>query len=59
MTERDEGYKACQEKYKRRIEAIRNDIWMAGMNMTGEYQGIWVRFKEIERIFDEYIPKEE
>ena len=26
------------------------DIYMAGVNMAGEYQGCWVRFKDIERI---------
>ena len=30
------------------------DIYMAGVNMTGEYQGCWVRFKDIERIVSEH-----
>ena len=31
------------------------DIYMAGVNMTGEYQGCWVRFKDIERIVSKHI----
>jgi len=30
------------------------DIYMAGVNMTGEYQGCWVRFKDIERIVSKH-----
>ena len=35
--------------------AMMHDIYMAGVNMTGEYQGCWVRFKEIEKIVDRYV----
>lgn len=31
------------------------EIYMKGVNMTGEYQGCWVRFKDIEKIVDKYI----
>lgn len=31
------------------------EIYMEGVNMGGEYQGCWVRFKDIERIVDKYI----
>lgn len=34
------------------------EIYMAGVNMTGEYQGCWVRFRDIERIVDEFIGDE-
>ena len=31
------------------------EIYMEGVNMTGEYQGCWVRFRDIERIVDKYM----
>ena len=34
---------------------IRGELWMEGMNMTGEYQGVWVRHKDIERVIDKYF----
>lgn len=35
--------------------AMMYDIYMKGVNMTDEYQGCWVRFKDIEEIVDKYI----
>ena len=35
------------------------EIYMEGVNMSGEYQGCWVRFKDIERIIDKYMAKRE
>ena len=40
---------------KKVIEDIRAELWDSGMNMTGEYQGIWVRYRDIEQIFDKHI----
>lgn len=37
------------------IDDIRSELWMEGMNMTGEYQGVWVRFRDIERVIDKHI----
>lgn len=31
------------------------EIYMEGVNMTGEYHGTWIRFKDIEKIIDRYI----
>lgn len=31
------------------------DIYMKGVNMSGEYQGCWVRFKTIENIIKRYF----
>jgi hypothetical protein len=31
---------------------------MEGMNMTGEYQGVWIRYRDIERVIDANRPKE-
>lgn len=31
------------------------DIYMEGVNMAGEYQGCWVRFKDIENIVERYL----
>lgn len=39
--------------------AMMYDIYMEGVNMSGEYQGCWVRFKDIEKIVDKYIGSEE
>ncbi len=35
--------------------AMMYEIYMEGVNMSGEYQGCWVRFKDIEKIVDKYI----
>ena len=35
--------------------AMMHEIYMQGVNMAGEYQGCWVRFKEIEKIVDRYV----
>ena len=37
--------------------AMMYEIYMEGVNMSGEYQGCWVRFKDIEKIVDKYIRK--
>lgn len=34
------------------------DIYMKGVNMTGNYKGCWVRFKDIEKIVNKYIESE-
>ena len=39
--------------------AMMYEIYMEGVNMSGEYQGCWVRFKNIEKIIDKYIAKSE
>ena len=41
------------------IEDIKTELWDSGMNMTGEYQGVWVRYSDIEKAFDKYIQKGE
>jgi len=41
------------------LEKIRSELWMEGMNLTGEYQGIWVRFRDIERIINKHIAESE
>jgi len=35
------------------------DIYMEGVNMTDDYQGLWVRFKDIETIVNKYAGVEE
>lgn len=40
------------------IEDIKAELWMEGMNMTGEYQGVWVRYRDIERVIDKHISGE-
>lgn len=39
--------------------AMMYDIYMEGVNMSGEYQGCWVRFKDIKKIVDKYTRSEE
>lgn len=39
--------------------AMLHEIYMEGVNMGGEYQGCWVRFKNIEKIIDKYITRSE
>ena len=35
--------------------AMMYEIYMKGVNMSGEYQGCWVRFKDIETIVNKYM----
>ena len=46
---------------KNEIEQIKkdilHDIYMSGVNMAGEYQGCWVRFKDAENIINEQFEK--
>lgn len=31
------------------------EIYMEGVNMTDEYQGCWVRFRDIEKVVNKYF----
>lgn len=40
------------------LEKLRNaksELWMEGVNMTDEYQGVWVRYRNIEKSLDEIL----
>lgn len=54
-----EDYKRLkqEEKYTTdvNISEMMHEIYMEGVNMGGEYQGCWVRYKDIERIIDKYF----
>ena len=39
-------------------EKVKSELWMEGMNMTGEYQGVWIRYRDIERVINANRPKE-
>ena len=52
--ERDDVLKILEQKPIDK-SAMMYEIYMKGVNMTGEYQGCWVRFKDIEKIVDKYI----
>lgn len=41
------------------LDQIKAEIWMEGMNMAGEYKGVWIRFKDIEAIIDKHIEEYE
>lgn len=40
------------------LKTIRGDIWLDGVNMTGEYQGVWTRFRDVEKAFDKALKEE-
>lgn len=50
-------YKEPTIEHEQKIDksAMMHEIYMQGVNMGGEYQGCWVRFKEIEKIVDRYV----
>ena len=39
--------------------AMMYEIYTEGVNMTGEYQGCWVRFRDIEKIVNKYMTESE
>lgn len=41
------------------LQDIKSELWMEGMNMAGEYQGVWVRYRDIERVIDKHISESE
>ena len=41
------------------VSNMLHDIYMEGVNMTDDYQGLWVRFKDIETIVNKYARVEE
>lgn len=43
------------QELKRMKSDMMYDIYMEGVNMSGEYQGCWVRFKDIENIVKRYF----
>ena len=51
----DQEQKMLEHKSEIDKSAMMYEIYMQGVNMTGEYQGCWVRFKEIEKIVDRYV----
>lgn len=40
-------------------DEVKHECWYEGYNFTGEYQGVWVRFKDIERIIDKHLKEVE
>ena len=60
-------YSYCEECLRKGLKALEQEpidksaimyeIYMEGVNMTGEYQGCWVRFKDIEKIVNKHIPE--
>ena len=41
------------------LEDIKGELWYEGHNFTGEYQGVWVRYKDIEKAIDSHISGKE
>lgn len=62
-------YAGISEAYKMAFKALDQEpidksammceIYMEGVNMTGEHQGCWVRFKDIEKIINKYMAESE
>lgn len=54
---REEAVKIIEALEQEPIDksAMMHEIYMEGVNMSGEYQGCWVRFKDIEKIVDKYM----
>lgn len=51
----EQEQRILEQEQKIDKSAMMYEIYMQGVNMTGEYQGCWVRFKEIEKIVDKYV----
>lgn len=54
----DDAIKALEQRPIDK-SAMLYEIYMEGVNMIGEYQGCWVRFKDIEKIVDKYMAESE
>ena len=54
------GINAMEElkSHREAWDKVKSELWMEGMNMTGEYQGVWIRYRDIERVIDANRPKE-
>lgn len=53
----DAEYEEPTTEYEQKTNksVMMREIYMHGINMAGEYQGCWVRFKNIEKIVDKYM----
>lgn len=59
MTKWDEGHKVCYDEFMKRINAIKNDIWMTSFKYKeNENYGMVIPISSVIDIFDKYIPKE-
>jgi hypothetical protein len=43
---------------RKKVEQISRDCWDAGVNMTDEYQGVWTRFRDIEKFVNRALGEE-
>lgn len=48
------GDKEREIKVEDIVAKMKYEIWMEGVNMTDEYQGVWIRYKKVEAIIDKY-----
>ena len=59
----DEALTFCNDKNRfvpvSVIEDIKAELWYSGVNMVEEYQGVWVRYRDIEKAFDKHISGKE
>ena len=59
LVDTDTAYQCGYAKGLSVLEDIKSELWMEGVNMGGEYQGVWVRFKDIEKVVDKHISRKE
>lgn len=54
--EQNEAIKALENSIPRdKLIQLRGDCWDAGVNMTDEYQGVWIRYRDIEEMIDKIL----
>lgn len=54
--EQNEAIKALKDSIPRdKLIQLREDCWDAGVNMTDEYQGVWVKYIAIEERIDKIL----
>lgn len=41
------------------LDDIKSEIWDSGMNFGGEYQGVWIRYRDIDNIINKHISGKE
>ena len=51
----ERAIKEKEAEMKQKVRNVMSELWDNGMNMSGEYQGVWVRFKVIEQTMEKYL----
>lgn len=51
----EKAVKEKEDEMHDKLHKVMAELWDNGMNMGGEYQGVWVRFKVIEKTMEKYF----